>query len=395
MVKKKKPPAQLIKGKKKLSWGVIAALAGLVVMVVSVFPVLSADDPEEPIPNAQPDPLSSIASAFAEEETILLSSSDISAILSENRTFIRHFYDPKDEMFSSLRTLDAFDSIVVERVSFASFCSSPQSQCPSSAPATLIYLHNSTGQPLFLPGVVSLSRLEGFIHGTITPQIAYTLDSCDNCSLSELVSVLSPISDVVELSFSEVSPALIINPQDLAVPGFSSLINNFYTTFQGDIELFSLNDSALVFTSNPHTLSDCANSSSLLVFFSPNSPAFEGYSSCPLDANVPNCTQVSNDSCVVIGKNPSCNFTDGQRQYLENISDLVSPRFLCLPVSEQDSEFCSNVSDINEAYALAQKHAVRSTPFYVISSGCMESIYATPFRSVSDLRTKVCAVLDC
>ncbi len=372
----------------------IAAGIGLVIMVFSVVPALSSDDEEEEAPPITRDPFSNIVSSFEDESAEFLNSSEVSDLLLENKTFIRHFYDSKDEMFSTLRTLDALDSIVVERISFASFCSSPDPICPPSAPMTLLYLPDSTEPPLQIPGVVSLDRLEDFIHGTLVPVIAYSLEGCDNCSLSELISILTPISDATELDSSNVHPALVVNPQDLAVPNFGRVIENFYTIFSGEIEVYSVNDSSIVFTSNPHIISECVNSSSLKVFFSPNMPEFEGYSICSLDSNISNCSQVSNTSCLVLGENPACNFTQGQRQYLELLS-MVSPEYFCLPMTPQDTEVCSNVSDIDLAYALAQKHYIRSTPAYVISSGCKESVYNKPFSSYNDLMTSVCAVLGC
>ncbi len=409
MVKKSKPPSEIIGEKKRVPWGIIAAIVGLIVMVVSVWPgsFFSGNQDEETQPQSpSSDPLNPITAAFSEKNSEPLNASQVNEFLLENKTFIRHFYGPRDEMFSALQALDSLESVLVERVSFSSYCgnqdpAAPNPKCPPSAPATLIYLPNSSGPPIYLSGVVSLARLEGFMHGTIVPEVSYSLDSCGaNCSLSELVSILTPISNATLLNSSAVYPALVINPQDLSVSNFGSVIDQFYKVFRGDIEVYSVNDSAIVFTTNPHTLSSCSNSSSLDVFYAPNSPQFEGYSTCPLDANVSNCTQISNATCAIFGKDPSCNFTQGQRQFISDLSkpssSIVPPaRYLCVPMSESDLEACRNVSDTNATVALLEKYSVRSLPTFVFSSGCKESVYSRPFASASALRTKACEIFGC
>lgn len=404
MVKKSKPPEGLPEGKRKIPWGMIAAVIGLVVIVVSVWPgsfFSRNQDEQAPAQSTVSDQLNPITAAFSEKNTQPINSSQIKELLLENKTFIRHFYGPKDEMFSTIQAIDSLDSVVVERISFDSYCSSKKPDCPSSAPATIIYLPNSTQPPIYIPGVVSLARLEGFMRGTIVPQVSYSLESCDaNCSLSELVSILTPISNVSVMNSSSVYPALVINPQDLAVSNFGTVIDQFYQVFRGQVEVYSVNDSAIVFTTNPHTLASCSNDSVFDVFYSPNSPQFEGYSMCPLSANVSNCTQVSNTTCAIFGKDPSCNFTQGQRQFISNVSAPVSSiippvRYLCVPMTEADLATCINVSDSNVTMALLEKYSVRSLPTFVFSSFCKESIYSKPFASASALKAKACEIFGC
>jgi len=404
MVKKSKPPEGLPEGKRKVPWGMIAAIIGLVVMVISVWPgsffSTNEEAPAEPPASGQLNP---ITAAFSEKNTEPINASQISELLLENKTLIRHFYGPRDEMFSALQAMDSLESVVVERISFDSYCGSGSQDpnCPASAPYTIIFLPNSTARPIGLPGVVSLDRLEGFMRGTIVPQVSYSLKSCDaNCSLSELVSILTSISNVTEINSSSVYPAVVINPQDLAVSNFGSVIDQFYSAFRGQVEVYSANDSAIVFTTNPHTLASCSNDTAFEVFYSPNSPQFEGYSMCPLGANVSNCTQVSNDTCAVFGDSPSCNFTQGQRQFISNVSTPVSSivppvRYLCVPMSQADLETCSNVSDTNVTIALLEKYSVRALPTFVFSSGCRESVYSKPFASASALRAKACEIFGC
>jgi len=404
MVKKSKPPSEIPEGKRKVPWGMIAAIIGLLVMVISVWPgsFFSSSQDEGTQPQSPSSgSLNPITAAFSDKTAEPMNASQVNEILLENKTFIRHFFGPRDEMFSALQALDSLESVVVERISFDSYCGSGSQNpnCPSSAPATLIYLPNSTEQPVYLSGVVSLERLEGFMHGTIVPQVSYSFLSCGaNCSLSELVSILTPISNVSVLNSSSVYPALVINPQDLSVRNFGSVIDQFYKVFRGEVEVYSVNESAIVFTTNPHTLSSCSNSSSLDVFYSPRSPPFEGYSTCPLDANVQNCTQISNTSCAIFGENPSCNFTQGQRQFLSDLTlnaTVPAPTYLCVPMSQADLAACANVSDSNATVALLEKYSVRSLPTFVFSSGCKESVYSRPFASASALRAKACEIFGC
>lgn len=386
MVKKGKPKPQHIGEKKqKLLNAPTIALIALVIMVVSVIILPSANGGEE---QAQPPPTESWVEqilANAPPVKMPMNDTEVQALLNKSRPVARFFYAPGDpaskQADAVLEELSENNSLVVDRINFLAHCGQAESpvkqQCPQQAPLTQLYLPN--GQAFSYPGAIDKEKFLEYLSGNFTPTVRYYSGSCDRCPpiVNMLVEGLRGKAKVKEISGLEAKesglqgyPAVMVDRPDLALQNYASLLNSFLSENPGLARAIQINDSIAILP-NPHALfSEECSKTEIKFFFSPSMPTYW------------------NESALLKG--------------LQAQATSISIREECLSIDQQDADTCQRIyNQTTEPVEEAKKYALTSVPAYVINANCKyELVIQKPFSAYgenasAELRKQACSFGNC